>query len=186
MITTSRATRRSTSPATGSARASTENFDKRLQLLLIRHESPVDAWNSAARRLQSEEEQEALVERLGGGRLVQPAPSAVEASGADGATPAALPNSAAERSATPDGLTRARASLRTSSTSDEQSAAPPQTSERHAEYLEELRRRIADLDDKAPATRRATIASDCGAPRRQCRTDRYRPHTVPMRNHGVS
>lgn len=127
-----------------------ENFDKRLQLLLIRHESPVDAWNSAARRLQSEEEQEALVERLGGGRLVQPAPSAVEASGADGATPAALPNSAAERSATPDGGD-ARPSLRTSSTSDEQSAAPPQTSERHAEYLEELRRRIADLDDKTPS-----------------------------------
>ena len=50
-----------------------ENFDRRLPQLMLRSESPVDMWNSLARKLQSEEEREAITERVGG-RMLHPPP----------------------------------------------------------------------------------------------------------------
>jgi len=46
-----------------------ENFEKRLHLLLMQSKSPVEKWNKIARRLQADEEREALMERLGGRML---------------------------------------------------------------------------------------------------------------------
>ena len=43
-----------------------DNFDKRLHLLMMRNESPVDRWNSIARELKEVEDKERHNERMGG------------------------------------------------------------------------------------------------------------------------
>ena len=43
-----------------------ENFEKRLHLLLMRSESPVDKWNSIARKLEADEQKASIRERTGG------------------------------------------------------------------------------------------------------------------------
>ena len=47
-----------------------ENFEKRLHLLLMRSESPVDKWNGIARKLEADEQKASIKERTGG--RVQP------------------------------------------------------------------------------------------------------------------
>jgi hypothetical protein len=68
-----------------------DNFDKRLHMVLMRTESPVNMWNLLARQLQADEEKAALAERLGG--RLQPAPWASPPSEghAAAAAPAAPP-----------------------------------------------------------------------------------------------
>ena len=61
-----------------------ENFDRRLPQLLMRAESPVEMWNSVARKLQTEEQRELLSERLGG-RLQAPSAEARNGPGRAGA-----------------------------------------------------------------------------------------------------
>lgn len=79
-----------------------ENFDKRLQLALIRSESPMDKWNGIARALAQDEAKANLEERSGGlvsPRLEAPAGAALPhslapgsiASSDDGAPVAAAP-----------------------------------------------------------------------------------------------
>ena len=43
-----------------------DNFDKRLHLLMMRNESPVDRWNTIARELKELEDKERHSERMGG------------------------------------------------------------------------------------------------------------------------
>lgn len=143
------------------------NFDKRLQMLLIRNESPVDQWTSIARRLQADEEREAISERLGGRFLPASAPGGALA--ADGAPPGlAAPTGAAASlgltlgrggggaavgagaaaAASPAGVLATSSSGPASSTA---SSAVSSTSEQDKMYLEGLRRSLADLNAKRDA-----------------------------------
>lgn len=71
-----------------------DNFDKRLHMLLVRNQSPVDNWNGVARRLEADEQRAALDERTGGRLLHSPAEPPVSPPNA--ATPVPAAGAAAE------------------------------------------------------------------------------------------
>jgi hypothetical protein len=135
-----------------------DNFDKRLHMLLMRAESPVDMWNSIARRLQSQEEREALNERLGG-RLQHPQPDTIVGSAqgtAAGAVEASDLTSRLRAMSPGGGAGDADAPAALAGDASAAALPPPAESKstKDAAFLEELSKTIAGLDavgaDKAP------------------------------------
>ena len=128
-----------------------DNFDKRLPQLMIRAESPVDNWNSIARRLQHEEEREALNERLGGRLQLPPSdpglaaiPSPQDRAG-DKAPAAAL----AARTQAAGGGTSASSADSTVESGKGDDAGGGDAADKHAAFLSELKKTIANLDNKS-------------------------------------
>ena len=119
-----------------------ENFDKKLPQLMIRTESPVDMWNLLARKLQSEEEREALNERLGG--RLQPPDGGADGSAVAGAdATAAL--AAKLRAMTTDGALGPGGDAAAGGASGAKADGKP-----GAAFLENLTKTIADLNAPKP------------------------------------